>query len=184
MKKIIISLITLITSTAYANQINQFYQVDVIVFAQDKKYKATSEHELSPLLITEYPKAIPLKPIAGDNDSFELLPASKSKLNQELWALHHKSSYKVLAHYSWMQPDNNRQPVIIPKVNVSGWDLEGTFRIQHTNYYQLETELLFSTPEKQSAPFVFSQKHRLEQNKVYYLDHPEAGILIKIHPTA
>lgn len=184
MKKTILTLLLLITSMVFANSVDKFYQIDVIVFAQNNTHKSISEHELSPLIITETPKAIPLQAFSGEDKPYELLPTSMSKLQSELWALNNKGPYKVLAHYTWMQPESNRQPVMLPKINKDGWDLEGTMRIRHGHYFQLDTELLLSTPERQSAPFVFSQKHRLEQDKVYYLDHPEAGILIKIHPTA
>jgi hypothetical protein len=52
---------------------------------------------------------------------------------------------------------------------------------QQSNYYLLDTALLFSAPERINAAFMFTQKQRLKPGVVYYLDHPQAGMLIKVH---
>ena len=59
--------------------------------------------------------------------------------------------------------------------------MAGSLQIIQSNYYLLDTNLRFSAPNDRQAPFVFAQKQRLKSGIVYYLDHPQAGMLIKVH---
>lgn len=112
---------------------------------------------------------------------YHTLPSSASTLKNEYWALNRKPQYQVLLHYTWLQPGNNQRPIALSHMNNTGWNIEGTLRIRQSNYYLLDTKLLFSAPNNAQSAFVFAQKQRLKPGVVYYLDHPQAGMLIKIH---
>ena len=155
------------------------YQIDMIVFAHRDSVQVSAD---GPLFAPNMQQAIPLQ-----NDSsplmkpYHTLPSSASQLKNEYWALNKKSQYQVLFHYTWLQPANNQRPVALSQTNTKGWNMEGTFRVRRSNYYLLDTELVFSAPNSPEASFVFAQKQRLKPGIVYYLDHPQAGMLIKIH---
>ncbi|KTD26125.1 Protein of uncharacterised function (DUF2803) [Legionella lansingensis] len=154
------------------------YQVDLIVFTHQNASSIADD-------LKEVPQntlhGIHLKTEGkGTATPYRLLPSSASKLKQEYWALNRKPQYHVLLHYSWLQPFNNQQTVILPKLSRDGWQVEGTIRVRRSNYYLLDTHLLFSTVYGQGS-FVFAQKQRLKGGDTYYLDHPQAGILIKVH---
>lgn len=172
----------LFSGSALANQASKLYQIDMIVFTHHPTSPQQTEQSLTPLMPPATQHAISLKDKNSDvRAPYHMLPSSASQLNQEYWALTHQSDYQVLAHYTWLQPSDNQRAVTIPAVHRNGWNMEGTLRIRESNYYLLDTELLFSTASHTEKAFLFSQKQRLKPGAVYYLDHPQAGMLIKVH---
>jgi Peptidoglycan-binding protein, CsiV len=166
---------------AQAKDASAFYQVDLIVFTYNQVTSLATELPLSSTLSTNDSHAIPLQIKTNNNITpYHLLPSSFSQLRQEYGALHRKPQYHILLHYTWLQPRNNQLPIALPKINHGGWQVEGTLRIRRANYYLLDAELLFS-PNDNQPPFVLAQKQRLKEGMIYYLDHPQAGVLIKVH---
>ncbi len=177
-----IAALWLLSSLSQASPSPQLYQIDLIVFTHPSSASQQTEPARMPLLPPNAQRAIPLQNTAADTRSpYHLRPNSTSQLNQEYWALTHKTDYQVLAHYTWLQPSNNQRPIAIPAIHRNGWNIEGTLRVRQSNYYLLDTELLFSTANTRQSGFLFSQKQRLKPGTVYYLDHPQAGMLIKVH---
>ena len=175
----------LFTGLCLANQPSKLYQIDMIVFTHQQTSRHQTEQTSTPLLPPATQHAIPLQDAtSGVRTAYQMLPSSASQLNQEYWALTHKSDYQVLAHYTWLEPSNNQRAVAIPAIHRNGWTIEGTLRMRQSKYYLLDTELLFSTPNSAQPAFLFSQKQRLKPGTVYYLDHPQAGMLIKVHLVA
>lgn len=157
-------------------------QVDIIVFTDLQASASSKEHDRSPLIAPTINQAIPLQTtISKAITPYHLLPSSSSQLRDEYWALNHKTQYQILFHYSWLQPGNNKKPMALSFTNTAGLNVEGTVQIQQSNYYLLDTALFFSAPERTNAAFMFTQKQRLKPGVVYYLDHPQAGMLIKVH---
>ena len=155
-----------------------YYQVDLIVFNHIGQNTSTVP-SLVPLMPPSSQGAIPLVLHPSPTlTPYHLLPASSSQLRNEYWALNRKPQYQVLFHYSWLQSTKNQQPIALSTLPIGGWNIEGTLSIKQNNYYLLDTNLLFSSPQ---TAFKLSQKQRLKPNVVYYLDHPQAGMLIKIH---
>ena len=163
-----------------AHQKSALYQVDLIAFTHHNTGDlSSSEQTASTALASAH--AIPLK-INGSKtlSPYHTLPAASSQLRNEYWALHRKAHYQILLHYSWLQPGNNQSAILLPTVDHHGWSLSGTLRVRKSNYYLLDTDLLFSSPD-QGKTFSFNQKQRLKAGEVYYLDHPQVGLLIKVH---
>ena len=158
------------------------YQIDIIVFTHLRSSPHPMKQSLAPLLSPDVTHAIMLP--TNTNTAltpYHLLPASASQLRDEYWALNRKPQYQLLFHSSWLQPANNQRPIALPTTSTGGWNVEGTLSIRKSNYYLLETDLLFSAPNSPQTAFLFSQNQRLKPDIVYYLDHPQAGMLIKIH---
>ncbi|MBA2651632.1 MAG: hypothetical protein H0U73_05125 [Tatlockia sp.] len=178
--------ILIIALTVFANLVQaldaaSFYQIDLIVFTHQQASIA-KELSLKSTLTAGKITPIPLLTEASKNlTPYHLLPSSSSQLREEYWALHRKPQFQVLLHYTWLQPLNSQSAISIPKIEHKGFELEGTLRIQRSNYYLLDSELLIATPDSNQTPFVFTQKQRLKGGSIYYLDHPLAGMLIKIH---
>ncbi|KTD16656.1 hypothetical protein Ljor_0962 [Legionella jordanis] len=157
---------------------NSLYQIDLIVFTHQ------NASSVSDNLQGGLPSSLHAMPLRKEGKgAYRLLPVSNSKLRAEYWALNRSPKYHVLLHYSWLQPANNQQAVLIPKQNRDGWQVEGTIRVRRSNYYLLDSNLFFSTADGKGA-FLLAQKQRLKGGDVYYLDHPQAGILIKVHQIA
>ncbi len=160
------------------------YQVDMIVFTHLQSSLTPVDGDFAPLLAPDTNHAIPLQTTSDRMTPYHILPTSASDLRKEFWALSRKPQYQILFHYTWIQPGNNQRPVALSQLNTGGWNVEGTLRIRRSNYYLLDTELLFSAPNSTQTAFIFSQKKRLKPGVVYYLDHPQAGMLIKVHQIA
>jgi len=169
-------------SVGFAKPESPMYQVDMIVFAHQQDPSQSTESEQAPLRTRDNGSAIALQTSASNDSKFyHTLPVASSRLRNEYWALHRKPQYKVLFHYSWLQPGNNKKTIALPAISRDGWDLEGTVRIRKGNYYLLDTDLIVSSPDNNNTPLVFAQKQRLKDGVTYYLDHPKAGMLIKVH---
>ena len=180
-----ITALLLLSGLSHSTPSHKLYQIDMIVFTHQPAANQQTEQALSPLVPPDAQRAIPLQDLAGDARApYRLLPNSASQLNQEYWTLMHKTDYQVLAHYTWLQPSDNQRPIAIPSIHRNGWNIEGTLRVRQSNYYLLDTDLLFSTVNTSQTAFLFSQKQRLKPGTVYYLDHPQAGMLIKVHLVA
>ncbi len=157
------------------------YQIDLIVFTHINQSSSLTEDPFAPLLVPGMEQAIPLQYTESDKKSpYRILPKSQSALRNELFLLNHKPQYHVLFHYTWLQPANNQKSVSLSEPNSSSWHVEGTLRIRKSNYYLFDTELLFKAPNHQDIAFVFKENMRLKPGIVYYLDHPQAGMLIKV----
>ena len=173
----------ILSFTSLAESVPGFYQIDMIVF--EHQNKGQQSELFSTKASSEKQNAIPLQFDRSNlKTPYHLLPSASSQLNQEYWALNHRSNYKVLFHYTWLQPNNNQQAIFIPPTTQGNWSVEGTLRIRQNSYYVLDTDLIFSSPKSQKKAFVFSQQQRMKPGTVYYLDHPMAGMLIKVHQVA
>ena len=180
----IITCLFLCSCFVQANQRATLYQIDMIVFTHQQV--GSQQSSIPPQLMTsDSQHSIPLdSTVSSVTTPYHMLPASSSQLSSEYWALNRKAEYQVLAHYTWLQPSNNQRAIVLPSTNRNGWNIEGTLRIRQSNYYLLDTDLLFTAPNNNQTAFLFSQKQRLKPGTVYYLDHPQAGMLIKVHQIA
>lgn len=169
------------TTLIQAAEAPAFYQIDLIIFTHQQS-PLSKELSLNSTLSSGQIKTIHLETdISKTLSPYHLLPPSSSQLREEYWALHRRPQYQVLVNYTWLQPLNSKLPISLPHIQRNGWELEGSLNIQRANYYVLNSELLFTTPDSQQAPFVLRQKLRLKGGDIYYFDHPQAGMLIKIH---
>ncbi|WP_454785892.1 CsiV family protein [Legionella sp. WA2024007413] len=155
------------------------YQIDLIIFAQPNQNKTFS---VDVPLIPTNPNAISLKLDSEKSGKpYHLLSPSSSSLRDEYYLLTRKSRYQVLGYYSWKQPGNNQSSVALPFADHNGWQMQGTLNIKQSNYYSFDAELQISPPDNPQTSFSVSQKQRLKDNVVYYLDNAQIGMLVKIH---
>lgn len=172
-------------TTLYSANASSLYQVDMIVFTRNQIPSPIQEKLIPSLFMNTDQNIISLKPAPHHpQETYCLLPSSTSLLKNEYWTLHHQPQYKVLMHYTWLQPKNNQKTIAIPSFNQEGWNIEGTIHIKKGTYYSLNTELMFSTSQDKKNTFVFSQQQQLKPDMLYYLDDANAGMLVKIHPIA
>lgn len=156
------------------------YQIDLILFAHPQN--ANELLDLDTPLIPVSKKAIALKSSTIKTDKiYTLLPPSQSGLGDEYYQLNRRSHFRVLGQYSWRQTSTQQNTVALPKTNNKGWLMQGTVHIQEGSYYLFDTELQFSPPSNPENAFTVSQRQRLEKGKVYYLDNPYVGMIVKIH---
>lgn len=156
------------------------YQIDLILFAQPHNANRTIDANF-PLIPTNSPHARTLTKNAETDTLYTLLPSSQSGLSNEYYLLSRKSPYQVLAHYSWKQSAKKQEQIALPKETHHGWLIQGTIHVQQGAYYTLNAQLQCSPPSQPQMAFTVTQKQRLKENTVYYLDHAQIGMLVKIH---
>ncbi|HDO7798781.1 TPA: hypothetical protein P5R21_001834 [Legionella pneumophila] len=161
------------------------YQIDLILFAQPQNGVKSIKSDSPVPLIPVSPNAIQLH---SDNNKkhmpYTLLPRSQSKLSDQHYLLSRKSQFQILGHYSWRQPAKSDSLVALPKINYNGWQIQGTLKVRQSNYYLFDADLQCLSPGNQETSFTVSQKQRLKGSTIYYLDHPQLGMLVKIHKIA
>ncbi len=182
LKKLIITISILCSCLSYGGS---NYQIDLILFTQPHSASDDKDLDLDSPFIPISKNAISLK-----NDSskflkpFHLLPPTKSALRDEYYLLNRKHQYQILGQYSWIQPKSNQGIVALPMTNKNGWQMQGTVKVIHNTFFDLDSELQLSPPSNPQSSFTVVQKQRLKENVVYYLDHAQLGMLIKIHRVA
>ena len=181
MSRSIIIIISLFYSTFALAKSN--YQIDLILFAHPQN--TSNKLDLNSPMLPVNKSAISLK--SDGNKSLKpymLLPPSQSGLSDEYYLLSRKSHFQVLGQYSWRQASYNQDTVALSKISAKGWLLQGTLHVQQGNYYLFNADLQFSPPSNPNTSFTVSQKQRLKEGMVYYLDNPQIGMVVKIHKIA
>ncbi len=155
------------------------YQVDLIIFAYPQSGDTNNSLAMTSPLLPIPQNAITLQP--NSTKPYGLLSNSKSSLRDQYYLLSRKSNYRVLGQYSWIQPSANQSSVALPKISHNGWQMQGTLRVRQNNYYLFDAHLQLSPPNNPNSYFTVNQDQRLKGGVVYFLDHPQVGMLVKIH---
>ena len=180
MKKILIITICFFTSCLVYATSN--YQIDLILFAHPNQAEQYKGLTLDTPLIPLSEQAINLSSdSAKTNSSFQLLPPSQSALGDQFYLLNRSHKYQMIGYYSWRQPSKNQSKIALPSMNRNGWQIQGTIKVQQINYYLFAADLQLSPPSNPEGYLTLNQNQRLKADQVYYLDHPQVGMLIKIH---
>jgi hypothetical protein len=163
----------------YAKSTASLYQIDLIVFThQHNQFKESSS---TPVLNLKNITTKPLRTDSKGKGIYSILPPSASTMRNEYWVLNRKSQYRVIYNYSWIQSLKDQHAVSLPSIEKDGWMVDGTFWIRKNQYFALDAELHFNPVNSNHSAFILSQTKRLKGEVVYYLDHPQAGMLVKIH---
>lgn len=152
------------------------YQVDLIIFTHSKNNMVTETAFVAP---ADFSNAIHLLKSSDEEIPYQLLSSQNSNLISEYNKLQKNENFNLLLHYSWLQPSENNKKIIIPNIDNNNWNIQGTVKIKQHTYYALETDLILTNSQLLQFPLQYSK--RLKPEVAYYLDHPYAGILIKIH---
>ena len=176
----ILSLLWGFTCLGFCKNPPPMIQVDLILFTHLTPRPPLSIHQSQPKG-TE--SAISLQKMSKTSHlPYHILPATASQLQNEYWGLNRKPQYHILMHQSWLQPSKASKAVAIQNATHNGWIIDGVLSLpQQGNDYILNTALLFSKEDDPAQGFLWSHKQRLKPDVVYYIDHPQAGILLKIH---
>lgn len=156
------------------------YQIDLILFANPNRTQPDKALSMDSMFLNEDQKAINLK--GNSAPYYSLLPKARSQLNDAYYQLSHRSPFQVLGHYSWIQPANNQNRVSLPPALLHGWQVLGTVCVRQSNYYLFDADLKMSSPEEPQSYFRVSKKQRLKGKVVYFLDNPQVGMLVEVHP--
>lgn len=174
---ITISILYACTALAKGN-----YQIDVILFAHPQNANKSSALELNSPLLPVSKNVIRLKAAQGKSlKPYTLLSLSQSSLRDEYYLLSRKSHYQVLGHFSWIQSTANQDAIALPNIETKGWQVQGTLRVRESNFYTLDADLQGTPPSHPESSFTITQRQRLKGGMVYYIDHAQIGMIVKIN---
>ena len=164
------------------------YQIDLLIFTVPQtstvNYKNINQQNFTtPHNGLGNTKLITLSEQNAKLTPYHLLPTKFSAIKNEYRVLSHKPDYQILINYTWLQPTNNQKSINIVTNNVLGWNINGSLRIRRSKYYSFDTNLYLQNYNS-GLTFKLEKKQRLKPGIAYYLDHPYAGIIIKIHQIA
>lgn len=152
------------------------YQVDLIIFAQPGAFNSSEALRIDAPL----PASPKVQSLTSNSSAYRLLTPSQSQLKDEFYQLGRKKEYTILGQYSWVQPLNNKSPVMLPFKSAHGWNIQGTVNIKNGAYYLFNADLQVNTPTGPNGYLRVIQNQRIKPNVVYYFDHPLVGVLVKI----
>ena len=94
-------------------------------------------------------------------------------------SLRQSANYRVLAHKSWVQPENRSTPTTVFG-SEGGGTLEGTVQVERRRYLHLSVDLLFQDAQLESVRV--TEDRRMRSEELHYLDHPRIGMLTIARP--
>lgn len=150
-------------------------QVDVVLFLHQSELLSADQN-----ISNAAYSGIPLDSSA--QQTYHRLPRLQSGLGREYYALSKRPEFQILGQFSWTQPARPNRPVLLQDPGLNGWQINGNLSVQQNQYFSLNSQFDFNLADK--AQIHMQQNQRLKPDTVYYLDHPQAGMLIRIHPLA
>ncbi|MCP4597909.1 CsiV family protein [Neptuniibacter sp.] len=145
-----IALIPTLLALSSIGQANEWYTVEVIIFANNDSSVIADEYWPE---IDEIPakSAIRLKPVnEGEIDSFQKLPKNLLSLHDEKNRIRSSGKYRVLYHQGWMQPVAETQrpkPIRITAGDIMDngmYELDGYIAVGRGRYLHFRPDLYFS----------------------------------------
>lgn len=172
---------------------SNWYTVEVITFTRAKSSQI-QENWLNSL---HKPGHSFLKTSASDINQSDMqikpVPESQWQLSRHAYSLGKDRGIRVRSHQAWRQPGlpKNASPWIELQSNSSR--LTGKVRISLSRYLHAEVDIRLLNPDwnpddssdSQNQPepaknIYFQASRKLKLDKIHYIDHPLAGVLIKI----
>lgn len=207
MKKILISLFSILISAHSFSADAHRYQVELIVFDNSKDAKLQSEHWPSHPPMPAIEDTIALNDYQSDIDHqlLQLLPSKYFKLSPSHWALSKKAHKPVFLHIAWQlelskpyktqrfhvyapfDPSYNSAHQLPTYDRYTNWAIDGVISISRSNYINFNADLIFHPPQqltdlsgKHIEAIALHQKRRLRTQELHYIDHPLYGILVEV----
>lgn len=113
-------------------------------------------------------------------NNYTVLPQRRSSLQEAYYTLQKNNNYTVLSSISWIYLPHN-QKIELPYINNQGWNIKSKLRIATGLFYNLRSQLEFTTPSQPNKLQSIVFKHGLKNGISYYLDNEQLSMLIKIH---
>ena len=195
--KTLFLLVSLLICCSYANAQDtaKLYQAEIIVFRQieadiaidklkDLIYPQISQHKER--------AALDLSQTDADDD-IQAVSKNRLRLTGEAQKIKRDSRYELLYHGGWRQPPLNRAQA--PYINILNGPqnglLKGTAWMSFERYFKLildfqydpnfnETSQFVDTPQTFSIPIHLERI--MEDEKLFYIDHPIIGVIAVINP--
>ena len=176
-----------------------WYTVEVVSFTRAKTAQVQERWPISVVVETaadtiefipqpdKQPDSLPILDI-------EPVEASEKQLGRHTYAINRASGFSVKSHQIWRQKGLSRE--LAPWINLETDSpaLSGKVRISLSRYLHADFNIQLQNPDwspsfsnepamhEESMPktILFNVSRKLKRDKIHYIDHPLAGILLRI----
>lgn len=172
-----------------------WYTVEVIAFTRDKSSQLQEQWiSYSPQALMELP-ALPADDQAQINlTRIEPVSENEWQLSPHAYSLSRSQQIKIQSHQAWRQPGFSRDDAPWVDLQSDAQEMTGKVRISLSRYLHADIDITFPNPDwtpyyagstEAAGPhlqknIIFKTSRRLKRNELHYLDHPLAGVIIKI----
>ena len=195
-------------STAHAETIEAetveepkyWYQVEIISFTQ---HKSPEVHEKWPQVVVDtaelmYEPIQPEQQMPLENRFVRELEQSDLRLTKEAYSINRRRGYQIQSHQAWVIAGQNKDQAAWLELNNESEALSGKVRIYLSTYLHANVDMQILNPDWSAslpgsqdainiadayiAPKFIDVKanRRMKLEELHYIDHPLAGLLIKI----
>jgi hypothetical protein len=164
-----------------------WYTVEVVSFTRAKTAQIQERWPVSAVIENKAPTHLSMLDI-------EPVAASEKQLGRHAYAINRASGLSVKSHQVWRQKGLPRSQAPWIKLKTDSSALRGKVRISLSRYLHADFDLQLQNPdwspsfsnepamlEHQAAKTIrFNVSRKLKRDKIHYIDHPLAGILLRI----
>lgn len=170
----------------------QWYQVEIIVFAQNAKSNEAFDQTASRI---EWPDSVmeldatplPLAELKQYPQAYTPLQSADRSLTAAYQTLQLQGGYRPLLHTAWVQPLDADQLSSAVHIHAGGDAgegevLNGFVRLENGDPLDLLADLEYTPAgtESDSAVYRLRERRRLQLDETHYLDHPKFGIIGRV----
>ncbi len=180
----------------------KWYQLEVVAFTTSKSPEVEEQWLTKPAVFTE--ETLSLEPLSADLPLPESLPEGVIELDKadyiltkQAYSLSRQRGYDVVAHQSFAIKGMDKSIAPWLQLQSESADLSGQLRLHLSLYLHTNIDFkvrnpdwsantLLANDESASALLVpaewveFKSSRRMKIGELHYIDHPLAGVLLKI----
>lgn len=170
----------------------QWYQVEIIVFAQSAKSSEAFDQASSRI---EWPvdmrelgaTALSLNELKQDPQAYTPLQKNDWLLSAAEQTLQLQGGYKLLLHNAWVQPLDAEQAGTAVHIHAAGETgegeiLNGFVKLDSGDPLYLSADLEYKPAAngESAAIYRLHEKRSIQLDEVHYLDHPKFGVISRV----
>jgi hypothetical protein len=154
-----------------------WYHVEIISFTRyvsSDVQESWNAQAVGPLSIME-----PIEPTPGSRYAIELAK-DNLKLVPEAYTINRKNGYRIQSHQAWKVGGMPKEQAPWLNLKTDSEKLTGQVRIFLSTYLHANIDASLENPNDLNTRVPFTSNRRMKLDELHYIDHPMAGMLIKI----
>ncbi len=186
-----LSILFCMPATALAesgDQVKNWYTIEVISFTRKK------DSRLKEQWLTVPSPPVVESPVLLDAMAIQPVPKNEWKLTPHAYSLGRSPELKIQSHQAWRQAGLTKAEAPWINLRSESEQLQGEIRISLSRYLHADVNITLANPDwsasyypvteqprqQQAEKISFRTSRRLKRDELHYIDHPLAGVLIRI----
>ena len=180
-----LALIVLMTlaSTAIMASDEKWYTVEVISFTRNASDMTAERWSDLPYMPDQEDSSSGLSSL----EDIQSVPKEQWQLGPHAYSINRAPEMSVASHQAWRQKGLPRNQAPWISLDTTTNSLIGKIRISLSRYLHADVEINLDNPEQYSSNsllaannILFKSSKKIKRDKLFYIDHPLAGVLILI----